>query len=254
MPRFARVALLLLAIAAPLVAQSALPIGSTATGALGANGEAARYRFQASGPGVLTVVAHGSEDLTLAVMDEDGQPVADGTADRDLNGNVGSEMLSVVLTEGGTYRVEVRSHGSESGSFTVGGAWVPMSAFARPSDPDGRPSRAGRLAVGASHDDQLHPDEGDQWDWFTINVTERSTLVVVTRIDEGADGDLALEVYLDNDYSTPAVQSDQDLQGNLGNESVTVDVRAGQPMHIKVRSFSSSGGSVPYRVSVTRVP
>ncbi len=239
---------------APVIAQSALPVGSTTTGALGANGEAARYRFQASGPGVLTVVVHGTEDLTLAVMDEDGQPVADGTADRDLNGNVGSELLSVVLTEGGTYLVEVRSHGSDGGSFTVGGAWVAMPAFARPPDPDGRPSRASRLSIGATHTDQLHPDEGDQWDWFTVSVTERTTLVVVTRVDEGVEGDLALEVYLDNDYSTPAVQSDQDLQGNLGNESVTVDVRAGQPLHIKVRSFSSSGGSVPYRVSVTRVP
>lgn len=241
-------------LATPLLAQSALPVGSTASGALGANGKAARYRFQASGAGVLTVVAHGSEDLTLAVMDEDGQPVPDGTADRDLNGNVGSEMLSVVLTEGGSYLVEVRSHGSDGGSFTVGGAWVPMPAFARPPDPDGRPSRAGQLAIGATHTDQLHPDEGDQWDWFTVSVTERTTLVVVTRMDEGVEGDLALEVYLDNEFNTPAVQSDQDLQGNLGNESATVDVRAGQPMHIKVRSFGTMGGRIPYRVSVTRVP
>lgn len=254
MSRLALACLLLLAVSAPLAAQSPLPVGSTAAGALGANGEAARYRFLASGSGVLTVVAHGTDDLTLAVMDEDGQPVADGTADRDLNGNVGSELLSVVLTEGGTYLVEVRSHGSEGGSFTVGGAWVPMPAFARPADPDGRPSRAGRLTIGATHTDALHPDEGDQWDWFTVSVTERTTLVVVTRMDEGVQGDLALEVYLDSDYSTPAVQSDQDLQGNLGNESVTVDVRAGQPMHIKVRSLSSSGDAIPYRVSITRVP
>ncbi len=254
MSRLAQVILVFALLPAPLVAQSPLPIGSTAAGALGANGEAARYRFQASGAGVLTVVAHGTEDLTLAVMDEDGQPVPDGTADRDLNGKVGSEVLSVVLTEGGTYLVEVRSHGSSGGSFTVGGAWVPMPAFARPSDPDGRPSRAGRLSIGATHTDQLHPDEGDQWDWFTINVTERTTLVIMTRTDDGVEGDLALEVYLDNDFSTPAVQSDQDLQGNLGNESVTVDVRAGQPVHVKVRSYSSSGGPVPYRVSVTRVP
>ncbi len=254
MSRLARVLLVLAILPAPLLAQTALPVGSTAAGALGTNGEAARYRFQASGAGVLTVVAHGTEDLTLAVMDEDGQPVVDGTADRDLNGNVGSEMLSVVLTEGGTYLVEVRSHGTNGGSFTVGGAWVPMPAFAKPADPDGRPSRAGRLSIGTTHTDQLHPDEGDQWDWFTLSATERVTLVIMTRTDEGVEGDLALEVYLDNDFSTPAVQSDQDLQGNLGNESVTVDVRAGQPMHVKVRSYSSSGGPTPYRVSVTRVP
>jgi hypothetical protein len=237
----------------PVIAQSALPVGSTAAGSLGANGEAARYRFQASGPGVLTVAAHGTDDLTLAVLDEDGQPLPDGSADRDLNGNVGSELLSVVLTEGGTYLVEVRSHGSSGGSFSIGASFVPMAAFARPPDPDGRPSRAARLSIGATHTDELHPDEGDQWDWFTVSVTEPSTLVVLTRVDEGVEGDLALEVYLDNDYSTPAVQSDQDLQGNLGNESVTVNVRAGQPVHIKVRSFSMMGERLPYRVSVTRV-
>jgi hypothetical protein len=148
-------------------------------------------------------------------------------------------MLAVALTEGGVYLVEVRSHGGSADTFSIGAAFVPMPAFARPPDPDGRPSRAGRLTVGATHADALHPDEGDQWDWFTINVLERTTLVVVTRMDEEVDGDLALEVYLDSDYSTPAVQSDQDLQGNRGNESVTVDVRAGQPLHIKVRSFSS---------------
>lgn len=73
-------------------------------------------------------------------------------------------------------------------------------------------------------------------------------------MDEEVDGDLALEVYLDGDFTTPAASSDQDLQGNLGNESVTVEVRAGQPMHIKVRSFHSSGAAIPYRISVTRVP
>lgn len=244
----------LLALAPTLAAQAPLPVGSTTLGRFGASGEAARYTFTASAPGVLTVVVHGEEDLTLAVMDEDGQILTDGTADRDLGGQVGAEVLAVVLGEPGNYRVEVRSYSDKAGSFRIGATFVTMPGFARSPDPDGRPSLARPLAIGAAHTDQVHPDEGDQWDWYTVTVTEASTLVLLTRVEEGIDGDLALEVYLDRDFETPAAQSDQDLQGNLGNESVTVDVRAGQAVHVKVRSYSTSGDAVPYRVSVTRVP
>lgn len=254
MSRPVSITLALSLLAAPLAAQSPLPVGTTTLGRLGTSGEAARYTFVASAPGVLTVVVHGEEDLTLAVMDEDGQTLTDGTADRDLNGQVGAEMLAVVIGEAGTYRVEVRSYGDEAGSFTVGASFVAMPGLARAPDPDGRPSRARTLGIGTAHTDEVHPDEGDQWDWYTVTVTEPGTLVILTRVEEGVDGDLALEVYLDRDFETPTAESDQDLQGTLGNESVTVDVRPGQAVHIKVRSYSSSGEAVPYRVSVTRVP
>ena len=105
-------------------------------------------------------------------MDEDGQTLTDGTADRDLNGQVGAEMLAVVIGEAGTYRVEVRSYGDEAGSFTVGASFVAMPGLARAPDPDGRPSRARTLGIGTAHTDEVHPDEGDQWDWYTVTVTE----------------------------------------------------------------------------------
>lgn len=241
-------------LAVPLSAQSPLPINTTTTGRIGAEGQAARYQFTATSAGVLTVAVHGEADLTLAVSDVDGQPVPDGTADRDLGGSVGAEMLAVVLPEAGVYRIEVRSYGDEASGFTIGASFVSLPAFARSPDPDGRPSRARSLAIGAAHTDELNPDAGDLWDWYTVPVTENVALVIVTRMDDGVDGDLALEAYLDNDFSTPAASSDQDLQGNLGNESVTVNVRAGQTLHVKVRSFHSGGGAVPYRVSVMRVP
>lgn len=238
-----------------LSAQTALPIGSTASGTLGSGGTAAQYTFQATGPGVLTIAVHGSDDLTLAVMDEDGQPVPDGTADRDLNGDTGAEVLAVVLTAAGNYRVEVRSNGgSAASSFTIGGSWVAMPAFARPPDPDGRPSQARAVTVGTPHTDQLHPDQNDNWDWFVVRITQAGTLAVVTRMDEGVEGDLALEVFLGENYTEAVAQSDQDLQGNMGNESVTVDVKVGDVLHIKVRSLNTRGGAVPYRLTVARVP
>jgi hypothetical protein len=129
-----------------------------------------------------------------------------------------------------------------------------MPAFARPADPDRRPGQARPLTVGTAHQDQLHPSNGDLWDWFSIKATEAMTLVVVTRMEEGVEGDLILEAYLGTDFSEPTEDSDQDLQGHTGNESLTLDVKAGDTVLIKVKSLASSGNAAPYRLSIGRVP
>jgi hypothetical protein len=214
-----------------------------------------RYRFTAPSAGVLTVAISGAEDLVLEVFDEDGQPVPDGSADRDLNGEMGTELLSVVLSHVGAYLVEVRGNGvSAAARFTIGSGFLAMPAFARPADPDRRPGQARPLTVGTAHQDQLHPSNGDLWDWFSIKATEAMTLVVVTRMEEGVEGDLILEAYLGTDFSEPTEASDQDLQGHTGNESLTLDVKAGDTVLIKVKSLASSGNAAPYRLSVGRVP
>lgn len=241
--------------AASAQAPAALPLGSTGSGALGPAGESVRFRFTAPGAGVLTVAVNGTIDLTLAVTDQDGQPVPDGTADRDLNGELGAELLSVVLSQGGQYLVEVRANGGEPASrFAIGASFVAMPPFERPADPDGRPSQGTAVTIGAARQDQLHPSANDLWDWYTVRVTEAATLVVVTRIDEGVEGDLVLEVYLGGGFSEPTAQSDQDLQGSMGNESVTIDVKPGDTLHIKVKSLGTTGDAVPYRLSVGKVP
>jgi len=255
-----RVALALLSLALlPTLAQAqapaALPIGSNAPGTLGPTGQAAKFRFTAAGPGVLTVAINGTDDLTLAVTDQDGQPLPEGTADRDLGGQVGAELLAVVLPEGGEYLVEVRSNGGEMASkFAIGASFVGMPAFERPADPDGRPSKAGAVTIGAAKQDQLHPSQYDMWDWFTFKATEAGTLVIVTRVEDGVEGDLVLEVYLGGSFSEPTTQSDQDLQGTMANESVTLDVKAGDVVHIKVKSLNTTGDALPYRLSVGKVP
>jgi len=248
--------ILALLVVPPLAsAQAPLPIGNPVAATLGDGGAAARYRFVASAAGVLTVAVSGTEDMLLAVLDEDGQPVPEGNADRDLNGNMGSELISVVLSYAGTYLVEVRGNGVETAAkFTVAGAFVPMPAFARAPDPDRRPSQAHPLTVGAAHQDQLSPGDGDLWDWFSIKATEAMTLVVVTRMEEGVEGDLVLEAYLGTNYGEPTTQSDQDLQGHTGNESLTIDVKAGDTVYIKVKSLADSGDAAPYRLSVGKVP
>jgi len=255
MSRRALAVLALLLVPSLLPAQAALPMGNPVANALGDGGSPARFRMAATGPGILTVAVSGAEDLTLSVLDEDGQPVPEGNADRDLNGNMGSELISVVLFYAGTYFVEVRGNGVETAAkFTIGGGFVSMPAFGRAPDPDRRPSLARALTVGAAHQDQLDPGAGDLWDWYSVKATEAMTLVIVTRMDEGVEGDLVLEAYLGDDYSEPTTQSDQDLQGHTGNESLTIDVKAGDTVHIKVKSLADSGDAAAYRLSVGKVP
>ena len=64
-----------------------LTIGATQKGVAGSD-QPAIYRFEAAGPGLLTVATRGtgSADLYLFVADEDGQSLPDGTSDRDLGG------------------------------------------------------------------------------------------------------------------------------------------------------------------------
>jgi hypothetical protein len=73
-------------------------------------------------------------------------------------------------------------------------------------------------------------------------------------MEEGTEGDLIVEAYLGGEFSEPTTQSDQDLQGHTGNESVTIDVKAGETVHIKVKSLGTSGDAAPYRLSIGRVP
>ncbi len=253
--RVLSVALLVVLPSVSLVAQAALPIGARASGTASTDAPAT-FRFTPSGPGVLTVVVKGNDDLTIRVVDADGQMLPDGSADRDLNGSTGLEYLAVPVGYAEPLVVEVTllSDDGSGGVFSIGASFVAEAAFERAPDPDRRPSLAKALTVGAASEESLNADEGDSWDWFKVTASEAMTVVVVTRMAEGTEGDLTLEAFVDNDFSTPTANSDQDLQGHTGNESVTIDLKAGQTVHFKVASLFGSGGTSPYRISVGKVP
>lgn len=236
-----------------LLAQDPLPVGpvQATLGPLGAS----TYTFRAPSAGVLTVVVQGSDDLSIAVADVDGQPLPDGATDSDLHGKVGDETLSLVLPEPGTYRIAVRALGGDGGgTFTIASGFVTMPGFARPADPDGRPSGARDLAIGASHDDVIHPADGDHRNWYRIRVAEAGTLVILTRVADDFEGDLVLEAFNEGDFTDAFSRSDQDLQDNAGRESLTLEVRAGTVILVRVASVFSSGDAQPYRISVGRMP
>ena len=247
------VSLMVAALALPAAAQTPLPLGAPQQGKVGA-GKPTDYSVVAKTAGVLVAAVKGDADLVLSVTDSDGQTVPEGRSDKDINGSEGTEMVSVVIPEAGTYRVRVEVNGGGASSFEVSGSWMSFPPFAQAStDPDRRPSGAKAAQVGKAIEDSLNAEAGDIWDWFVMKPGQGGTLVIVTRRLGEGDTDLVLEAFLDGNFSTPAQRSDQDMQGNNANESVTLNVNAGQAVHIKV-SANFSRPNTKYRISSNLVP
>jgi len=245
-------ALLVIVTSGTAWAQTALPLGTPQQGKVTSESPS-EYTVVAKTAGLLAVAISGDGDLAFQVTDEDGQTLPEGTVDRDLNGNNGHEMVSLLLPEPGTYKVRVRAQGGSS-TFQIGGSWLAFPAFAVASpDPDRRPRGAKAIVMGKAHEDALNSESGDGWDWFIMKPAQAGTLAIVTRPLGDGDADLVLEVYTDGDFTKPAGRSDQDLQGNSANESVTINVTAGQQVHVKVAG-AFSRVNTKYRVSSSLIP
>jgi hypothetical protein len=211
------------------------------------------YTFAAKTAGVLTIALNGEGDLAFTVTDADGQTLPDSSIDRDLNGNSGLEMASILIPEPGSYRVRVRLQGGSSSPLQISTAWLSFPALARENtDADSKPSGARRLDIAKPHEDSLSAEGGDSWDWFSLQAPESGTLVIVTR-PVGETADLVLEAFLDGKFGESVERSDQDLQGDSANESVTVSVTKGQTVHVKV-SGAFGRPSAKYRISSSLIP
>ena len=245
---------LVLAITVPAIAQApaALPMGAPGQATV-TDDRPAEFTVAAKTAGVLSVAVQGTGDLALQLVDDDGQVLPDGSADRDLTGNEGMELLSTTVTEPGTYRVRVRLQGGEKSTFTIAGAFLTFPAFQRPGDPDRRPGNARSIAIGKPLEDGLDAASGDSWDWYVFKAAEEGTLTVVTRqVGNGDAPDLVLEVYTGGNFGDAQDRSDQDLQGNSASESVTVQVKAGEAVHVRVSGNFSNAAK--YRLSSSLAP
>jgi hypothetical protein len=107
--------------------------------------------------------------------------------------------------------------------------------------------------MGKAYEDALDPGNGDSWDWFVMKAAEAGTLTVVTR-QLGSDDapDLVLEVFTGGNFGDAQDRSDQDLQGNSASESVSVQVSAGEAVHVKVSG--NFGRAATYRLSSSLAP
>jgi hypothetical protein len=211
----------------------------------------AEYTFKANAPGLLTVVIRGdaSSDLALALTDADGQEI--GRADGDVGGNTAAEQLMVQIGEAGVYRVTVDTYGDRA-TFKIGSSFLPFPELAMPPDPDGSPRRAQAVAANKAVEDSLTPQAGDNVDWFLFEAPAAGTVTAVTRgLD---DGDLVLEAFANDDFRSSVGRSDQDMQGNAGNESVTASVAAGKSVYFRVAANSRHASAIPYRLTIGFIP
>lgn len=234
-------------IATSALGQPPLPMNTMAAGTIGSD-DRTDYQFVAPHPGLLTVavLGAGDNDLTLDLRDEDGVRVTDGYSDNDIMGNVGREQMHVFLPWAGTYRVRVGARASGP-AYEVGAAFLAAPGMAHSPDPDARPSMAQALVIGRAVADEVDARKGDYADWFVIKAPKAGTLTVATT---GEEGDIALEAYLDGDYSSPDAREDADLDGKSVHESITLDVTAGQSVHVRVVPLSTSS-TTAYRITAT---
>lgn len=217
-----------------------LPMGEMTAGTVG--DEPAVYSFSAATAGLLSIMVKGDVDLVIEVTDAIGQQIEDGRADSDLFGDSGTERLALLLRRPGEYRVRVRTF-MGSGDFQVGATWLAVPAIEVAADPDGSPASAQPLVPGTPVDGSVDESAGDSIDWYVVEATADA---VVTIISEGED-DVYLEVFADGEFDSYLDRSDQDLQEMRGNESVTVRLRAGEKVFLKVGAI---GREASYRLRV----
>ena len=223
----------------------ALPLGQVISSQTSSEAPAT-FQFNAESAGFLTVVVRGEGevDLRIIVTDAEGLALPGGAADVDTGGVLSAEQLMVLLPRTGVFHVYVEAM-YDSGSFNVGGAWIPFPDLATEPDIDGHPSSATALIPGSPMEDSLDASAGDVGDWYSVT---SDTGGMVTVIVEAAAGDLALEVYKEGEYRQYLDVSDQDMQGIAGNESLTSPIEAGQTLYFRVFPLFEGEGLIAYKI------
>jgi len=192
------------------------------------------YQITISGPGILTVAARADEglDLGIKVTDSVGQVLPDGFGDWDNFDLPGKEQVAATLGSAGSYRVYIDAYESST-DYVIGASFLPMPEAALPEDPQGKPGTAMTLTAGQRLGGTVRPARGDHYDWFTVQPERDGQLTAFTR---GQD-DLVLEAYYPDDFHEAAAGSDGSDPISPGNESVTLDVREGEPVYFRVSTY-----------------
>jgi hypothetical protein len=211
-----------------------LPLGETLTGATTSAAPAA-YAFTAESPGVLTVVVRADHDVVINVVNSFGQPIDDGYIDTDFGGNAGAEQGAIIIGDAGDYQVRIEPLSGDA-DFVLGATWLPTDAVARKPDPQGSPEEAILMGIGKIYNGTIRGAAGDQQDWFRIEAARAGVLNVSTRTRAS---DVVLEYYQDGNFAGSMERSDQDLGGDSGHESITINVREGGVYYFVVTAFST---------------
>lgn len=215
-------------------AADALPLGETVEGSTG-NPDTAIYEFTAESTGVLTVIVRANNDVVINVTDELGLQIEDGYVDTDYYGDSGAEQGAIIIGEAGDYQVRIEPL-SGAADFALAANWLPFEGLARKPDPQGSPDEAILMGIGKIYSGLIRESLGDRADWYRVEAARDGVLNVATRT---RSDDVVLEYYQDGSFGSSMQRSDQDLDGDTGRESITIQVRAGEVYYFVVTAFSS---------------
>jgi hypothetical protein len=194
-----------------------------------------------------TVVVAAGFDATLAYLDA-GDVAA---SDDDSAGFRGAEQAAFVIPRAGTYEVRVETYSASSTACTVGASWLPMLELAEaPREADDRPDGAVAMGLGGTTQQQLHAAGGDREAWHRLVPAKAGRLAVSTT----GQADLRLEMFDEGLYDSALEYSDQDLDGSLGNEAITIPVEAGRAYYPRVSPITSSQDVLPYELTTRLEP
>lgn len=224
----------LLAVLPSLAMAESLPLGETIEGSTG-NPDIASYEFQTESAGVLTVIVRATSDVVINVVDELGVQIVDGYVDTDYYGDGGAEQGAIIIGEAGDYQVRIEPL-SGTADFVLAANWLPFEAVGRKADPQGTPDESIHMGIGKIYNGLIRESLGDRQDWYRVEAARDGVLNVSTRTP---GSDVVLEYYQDGNFGSSVERSDQDLDGDTGRESITVNAREGQVYYFVVTAFSS---------------
>ena len=203
--------------------------GSSVQGEIEEEDDDDYFRVQVTEAGTLTVYATGSLDTRGELQGSDGSILAS-----DDDGGDGGNFRIAHDVGPGAYYVRVNSYGTATGSYVVLASFVAEVLPPPPPADDHGDTRsdATDLALGSSVQGEI--EEGDDDDYFRVQVTEAGTLTVYTTGSLDTRGELQA--------SDGSIFASDDDGGDRTNFRITHDVGPGT-YYVRVNSYGTATGS-----------
>ena len=227
---------------------TSLALGGSRSGQISSGSDIDYFKVQVSKSGVLTVYTTGSLDTRGTLQNSSGTSL-----ENDDDAGSGNNFKIERSVSAGTYYIEIDSHNTSTGSYTVYARFrelVPegivksssvrppvsrqrsSSSSVRNDDHSNTRSGATSLALGNSRSGHIKP--GSDVDYFKVQVSQSGMLTVYTT------GNLDTKGTLENSSETSLENDDDD--GISYNFKIERSIRAGT-YYIKVYSHNNSVGS-----------
>jgi hypothetical protein len=226
---------------------NSLTPGMPKAGVVAGNEGAATYSFEAASPGLLSavVIGKGDSDLILTVANAAGIPLPNAQFDNDPHQRSDVEYGAVAITQPGSYRLVVSSHG-DGGQFQIVCGWIAVPSLALP-DPIAVGVEQGEVLTLGEARAGVVPNRGGKW--YKVTAAEGGLLIVHAN---APNRDIAMAAYAQNQPHQALVNVDGDLRGNPGLEVLTLPIEAGETLLIQVTSLD--GNRADFRVHAQVLP